>query len=92
VFDDADRPSVNRAIRYALNYPGYEVFEREDGRRAHPSLKGRARRVAAKIPGIERIVRRDLLYRDWDLNVLGSCVALRKTKDDRRSSGWYRDF
>jgi predicted O-methyltransferase YrrM len=92
VFDDADRRSVNRAIRYILNYPGYEVLKRQGEPPARLSLKGRARRAAAKIPGIEHIVRRDVLYRDWDLNVLGSCVALRKTKEDQRSSGWYRDF
>ena len=92
VFDDADRRSVNRVIRYALNYPGYEVFGREQEPRARLSLTGRARRAAAKIPGIDRIVRQDVLNRDWDLNVLGSCVALRKTQEDRRSSGWYNDF
>lgn len=89
VFDDADRRSVNRAIRYFLNYPNYEVIEAV---RPPVSVAGRLRRGLARIPGVERILRTDLLHRDWDLGVSASCVALRKTGPDDRSSGWYRDF
>jgi predicted O-methyltransferase YrrM len=92
VFDDADRASVNRVIRYALNYPGYEPYSKRASEPARVSLAGRARRILARVPGVEKFLRRDLLYRDWDLGVFGSCVALRKTAEDRRSSGWYRDF
>jgi predicted O-methyltransferase YrrM len=92
VFDDADRRSVNRAIRYVVNYPGYEVYSPSSGAPGRVSLFGRVRRALGRAPGVDKIVRRDLLHRDWDLGVLGSCVALRKTSDDHRSSGWYRDF
>jgi predicted O-methyltransferase YrrM len=92
VFDDADRASVNRAIRYALNYPGYEAYSKRSSGPAHVSLAGRARRALARVPGADKFIRRDVLYRDWDLGVFGSCVALRKTREDQRSSGWYRDF
>lgn len=91
VFDDADRKSVNRVIRYALRYPAYNVFgtSAADGR---PTLAGRARRWVANRPAASRVLRRDLLWRDWDLGVMGSCVALRKVAEDRRTSGWYEDF
>jgi predicted O-methyltransferase YrrM len=89
-FDDADRRSVNRVIRYVINYPNYEVFlPQEPSRR---SWKGSLRRSAAQVPGIGRLIRRDLLERDWDLSILGTCVALRKTAAAQRSSGWYADF
>jgi predicted O-methyltransferase YrrM len=92
VFDDADRRSVNRVIRYALNYPHYEAFRTNTPVRPRVSMRGRLRRVLARLPGVGRTVRSDLLRPDWDLNVFGSCVALRKTGDSSRSSGWYRDF
>lgn len=91
-FDDSDRRSVNRVVRYALNYPGYEVFRSSAALATPGGLPGRVRRGLRLMPAAEKLFRRDLLYRDWDLNVLGSCVALRKTAEDNRSSGWYRDF
>jgi predicted O-methyltransferase YrrM len=89
-FDDADRRSVNRAIRYAMNYPSYEVYPTREARSV--SWRGRLRRALGRLPGADRIVRRDVLHRDWDLGILGSCVALRKAREEPRSSGWYRDF
>jgi predicted O-methyltransferase YrrM len=91
VFDDADRRSVNRAVRYAMNYPNYEVYPTGGGR-TRSSWRGRARRALVRMPGADRLFRKDLLQRDWDLGILGSCVALRKTGENPRSSGWYRDF
>jgi predicted O-methyltransferase YrrM len=91
VFDDADRPSVNRVVRYALNYPGYEAF-RTNRTAGHRTLKAAIRRGLGRLPGAPRLLRQDFINRDWDLGIFGSCVALRKTADVTRSSGWYRDF
>lgn len=90
VFDDADRRSVNRVIRYALNYPSYQLFQA--GHASGRSWLGALRRGVTRVPAIRRIVRADLVRRDWDLGISGSCVALRKVRDEQRSSGWYRDF
>jgi predicted O-methyltransferase YrrM len=91
-FDDADRPTVNRVVRYALNYPAYEVVRRKAQGPVDGSLLGRARRAASYLPRAKRVLRADLLQRDWDLGIDGSCVALRKVAIDERSSGWYADF
>jgi predicted O-methyltransferase YrrM len=89
-FDDADRRSVNRVIRYAINYPNYQpYFPPAVG--SH-SWRGAARRAIRRVPGADRLLRRDLLYRDWDLGISGSCVAIRKASVEPRSSGWYVDF
>jgi hypothetical protein len=37
-------------------------------------------------------VRPDVLKKDWDLGILGSCVAIQKVNPDDRSSGWDRSF
>ena len=90
-FDDADRRGVNRAVRYAMTYPNYEVYPSPKPAPA-VSMAGRARRALGRLPRIDRIVRRDVLNRDWDLGIFGSCVALRKTREAPRASSWYRDF
>lgn len=91
-FDDADRRSVNRAVRHALTYPAYRVFADGEPRAHKTSLAGRLRRAASRLPMADTILRPDFINRDWDLGVFGSCVALEKIAEDRRSSGWDRSF
>jgi predicted O-methyltransferase YrrM len=92
VFDDADRRSVNRVIRHALTYPAYRVFEAGRSHAHRVSLAGRLRRSAAAFPGAAAVLRPDFVKRDWDLGVHGTCVALEKIAEDRRTSGWDRPF
>jgi predicted O-methyltransferase YrrM len=91
-FDDANRRSINRVVRHALTYPAYRVYgtEREDAPR--PTVLGRSRRALTKVPALSGILRPDFLQKDWDLGILGTCVAIQKVADDKRSSGWDRSF
>jgi predicted O-methyltransferase YrrM len=91
-FDDANRRSVNSAIRHALTYPAYCVFGTERPQPARVSALGRARRQLASFPRLAALLRPDVLHRDWDLEIVGSCVAIRKVAEDVRSSGWHREF
>jgi predicted O-methyltransferase YrrM len=90
-FDDANRRSINRVVRHALTYPAYRVYgtEREP---AQPTVLGRSRRALTRLPAISGILRPDFLHKDWDLGILGTCVAIQKVTDDKRSSGWDRSF
>jgi predicted O-methyltransferase YrrM len=88
VFDDADRRSVNRVVRHALAYPAYRVYGTELTVQPTCSALGRLRRRVATVPGVSSIVKSDVLHRDWDLGILGSCVAIQKVAEDKRSSGW----
>jgi predicted O-methyltransferase YrrM len=92
VFDDADRRSVNRVLRHALTYPSYQVYATSTTQPTSISVAGRVRRAIARLPHIDTMVRRDLLHRDWDIGLLSSCVALQKIAEDRRTSGWDREF
>jgi predicted O-methyltransferase YrrM len=92
VFDDADRRSVNRVVRHALTYPAYTVMEAERTEAPRYSTLGRARRTLGKVPAISQIVRPEILNRDWDLGIFGSCVAIQKIAEDKRSSGWDAAF
>jgi predicted O-methyltransferase YrrM len=93
LFDDADRRSVNRVIRHALTYSAYRVYAAGGSPPAtRRSTLGRIRRSLASVPAAGAIVRPDVLHRDWDLGILGSCVALQKIAPDVRSSGWDRAF
>ncbi len=92
VFDDADRPSVNRVVRHALTYPAYEVYRTSDESPRQGTMASRLRRRIARLPLAESVVRSDVLHRDWDLGISGSCVAIRKIEEDKRPSGWDRPF
>jgi len=91
-FDDANRRSINRVVRHALTYPAYRVYATERGESARPTVLGRSRRALTRVPAICGILRPDFLRKDWDLGILGTCVAIQKVADDRRSSGWDRAF
>jgi len=91
-FDDANRRSVNRVVRHALTYPSYCVYATERGESARPTVLGRSRRALTRVPAISGILRPDFLRKDWDLGILGTCVAIQKVTDDKRSSGWDRAF
>jgi predicted O-methyltransferase YrrM len=91
-FDDANRRSINRVVRHALTYPAYRVYATEREASARPTVLGRSRRALTRVPAISGILRPDFLRRDWDLGILGTCVAIQKVADDKRSSGWDRAF
>lgn len=93
LFDDAARRGVNRVVRHALTYPAYEVYgATQPTAAARPSLLGRIRRRAAAAPAVRRYVRKDVLERDWDLGIVGRCVALRKLAEDDRPTHFDVDF
>jgi len=91
-FDDANRRSINRVVRHALTYPAYRVYATERGESARPTVLGRSRHALTRVPAISGILRPDFLRKDWDLGILGTCVAIQKVTDDKRSSGWDRAF
>jgi predicted O-methyltransferase YrrM len=91
-FDDANRRSVNRVIRHALTYPAYRVYGTESEQPTRPTVLGRGRRALGKMPAMSGILRADFMSRDWDLGILGTCVAIQKVAEDVRGSGWDRGF
>lgn len=92
LFDDAARRGVNRVVRHALTYPAYEVYGSTEAPPASRSLPGALRRRAAASPRAQRVIRRDVLERDWDLGILGQCVGLRKVSEDHRPTHFDIDF
>jgi hypothetical protein len=91
LFDDAERPSVKRVIRHALAYPCYERYGSTEPAPRGRSALGRLRVRAGQLPNVRRIVRPDVLTRDWDLGLLGRCVGLRKIAEDERAPHWDAD-
>jgi predicted O-methyltransferase YrrM len=91
-FDDAARASINRVVRYAINYDAYKVYGGQTFS-TDVTWKGQVRRSIAGTGLGRRLLRKDVLAPDWELGIRSTCVALQKVKeDDGRGSGWYRDF
>ena len=91
-FDDADRRSVNRVLRHALTYPSYQVYATNATKPISITVAGRVRQLLSRVPHIDAMIRQDVLRRDWDIGLFGSCVALEKIAEDHRTSGWDREF
>jgi predicted O-methyltransferase YrrM len=87
-FDDANRRNINRVIRHALTYPAYEVYDARRGQGSGLTWAGVVRQAMRRFPRAEQIFREDLLYRDWDLGVFATFVALRKVAEDNLSERW----
>jgi predicted O-methyltransferase YrrM len=92
IFDDADRRSVSRVIRHALTYPCYELCATSAGPPPPVAWRGRLRRRIGSLTLAQRIVRRDVLVRDWDLGLGARCVALEKTAADERHTYFDAEF
>jgi predicted O-methyltransferase YrrM len=92
IFDDSARRGVNRVVRHALTYPAYEVYGTTETAPAESSALGALRRRAAGMPRVRSLIRQDVLNRDWDLGILGRCVALRKIAEDERPTHFDVDF
>jgi hypothetical protein len=92
LFDDAARRPVNRVVRHALAYPAYEVYGSTQDAPTGRSVAGSVRVRLAQLPAIRRLIRADVLERDWDLGILGRCVGLRKVAEDERPTHWDTEF
>ena len=92
LFDDSVRRSVNRVIRHALTYPAYEVWGSTEASPSNGSVLGTMRKRLGAMAIAHRLLRPDVLRRDWELNILGRCVGLRKVSEDQRATHWDQDF
>jgi len=93
VFDDADRPSVNKALRYILTYPAYEVLRPQgEVHNSRHTWLGRVRRLAVELPYVRQAVAPHFRQRPWDLGIEGTCVALKKRANDSRDDKTFFDF
>lgn len=106
-FDDADWPSVRRAVRYVATNRAYTLHaamppRRERwsvARRGYEAVKGVAGGVlgaAARLPGVGRVVE-GVFSPEWRgldarFGLGGPCVVLRKTADDARRYDHHVDF
>lgn len=101
VFDDLDTPAVNRALRYILNFPHYEVVEvwpsndtSTRKRRALDAISGILREIATvSSRRLARQLLSDSVFRPKRKLLLDrAIIALRKSAPDTRHWNWFEDF
>jgi len=93
--DDLHMPSVNKAVRYVLNYPAYEVVRRKElPNRGQTLTRQLANVVSAAIPDalVGKVFDPSFVYSDADLGIHTSMVFLKKTGPDTRKYNWYAPF
>jgi predicted O-methyltransferase YrrM len=91
ILDDVDWPSIDKLVRYLLNYPAYRLIAGTGTPKRPRSVIGWMRRGLSKTAIARKVLRQDVLIRPWD-RAWGSCVALQKVAPDERSADWHLDF
>ena len=103
-FDDTNRPTISKVIRFIVTNRNYSVYAALDPARSRPlSLKRRlllelARRSARVSGAVEQLFKPQVLEPDASLGISGGrCVALKKEDDDTRGGAGpsdigHRDF
>lgn len=93
--DDLHMYSVNKAVRYVLNYPAYEVVANENLSDRGQTLKRRLIDAASgAIPDflVGKVFDPSFVYSDADLGIHTSMVFLKKTEADKRAYDWFVPF
>lgn len=99
LIDDLTFPGIKKVIRYVLNYPNYEICGVANQNTHDGSMKRKV--VDAGMRGIRNLLPRSYAEEvfaqswrssDFDLGIVCTMVALRKTGPDLRPWDWYEPF
>jgi predicted O-methyltransferase YrrM len=101
VFDDVDTQAVNKALRYILNYPNYEVMGlfpeislHTIKRRSLETFKRGLKLLTTFMPGrMARELFDDSVFRPHtEIGLDRGVIALRKTSSESTQWDWYEPF
>ena len=95
-FDDANWPSIRKALRYFSQYPGYRVLGavQVDDEQKSSLSKCLFKIVVSAVPQRlgRHLFREELLIADDTRGIQGTCVAIQKMQEDQRTWTWFADF
>lgn len=100
VIDDVGLPSINKFMRYILNYPSYELIgnieiEVSKKRTLFNTIVKAPFRLFSRLlpPKIKNeIFSGKVIKSDRKLHLKSSMIALKKIKEDERPWNWYKEF
>jgi predicted O-methyltransferase YrrM len=100
VIDDVNWRSINKCLRYILNYPSYEIIGNVDlnisSKRKYFDLLIRApfRILASLLPQkvSNELFASKVIKSDKSLKLESSMIAVKKISDDERPWHWYKEF
>ena len=100
VIDDVGLESVNKLVRYVLNYPSYElsgaiIIDISKKKKVFNNLIINPLSFISKILPKKvrsKIFSNDFLYPDNTLGIQSSMVAIKKIKEDKREWYWFEPF
>jgi predicted O-methyltransferase YrrM len=91
VFDDANWPAVRMVCRFVKTNLAYSLVG-VSGTDTAPSLKRRLSEGVLRSTPFRRLLRPEVVERDGDCGLVGSCIAFRKKADDARPWDHFVDF
>jgi hypothetical protein len=97
LIDDVLTKSVNKAVRYFLNYPNFKVIARAKSpnsfkRRMYYTLFELLGMAVSIIPKKNMIFQNEVLFSDRRLKIDASMIAFKKISHDHRTWNWYKPF
>lgn len=100
VLDDVGMPSINRLVRYLLNYPAYKLVDKLSQSESTKIklfdiiIRGPFRLISKLMPKRFRnfIFTGRVIKSNKELKLNSSMVALQKIKEDERSWDWFVEF
>lgn len=100
VIDDTGMPSINKLMRYILQYPAYKQigsvqFNYPAKKEAFELLvKSPLRMVSKLLPGKLKydVFSSSVVTSDKKLQLNASMIALQKVKEDDRNWDWFKEF
>lgn len=103
VFHDVEMPSINKLIRYILNYESYEIIGRVRSPETKKTFNRRVKEMFLSAPLIilSKLIPKKNIYElfsgkiilsDEKLKLDSTMIAIRKVKADKRDWRWFKDF
>jgi len=101
IFDDVDMPSINRVVRYVMNYPNYVFMgniwkDITIKRKVLNIIKAPLALLSKVIPEYKHlkheIFSHAIIDSDKKLNLQSSMIAFKKIAKDERAWDWYKPF
>ena len=91
VFDDVPIPAIRKLMRYVVQLPNYTIYA-QFPKNFHPSKFYSISKVLKILPKSFKYIKSEIIRTDFELGINTTCLAIKKTGDDKRNYNWHTSF